>query len=218
MAAEAFANNKHADVKTRCIVSGYIRCAQRVIPDTNIPPLVEHLCLTFFWMPEFFTIHGGNIMLNDTKSLAENRSDRIQTVYGNILLSASPKIYRWYFEIMWGDEVSIGIDSSNKMHIMHDYTDKHHNKHHFYAYNDNGLLSSLKLTNKKWGKACSPQNIIKMELNAKLRTLSYYLDNEMLGTAFAKVNLRHRTYHMAVCLPEDGEIELLHFEQLQINS
>ena len=74
-----FVKIKNIDEKIKDIVCGYIRRCQYLLPNNNpyynIPSLVEHLCITYYWISEYFTDHGNSITVNEQKNIATNTDD-----------------------------------------------------------------------------------------------------------------------------------------------
>ena len=62
-----FVKIKDVDNKKKLIVMGYIRIYQNLFENNNtyynIPSLVQYLCIAYYWIAEYFTIHGDNINL-----------------------------------------------------------------------------------------------------------------------------------------------------------
>ena len=94
-----FGSSKDVDQRTKDIVIGYIKQCQKLLPFKNnsyynIPPLIEHVCIYYYWIKEYFTDHGDSIILNDDKNIATNTVDSYETVYGNILIKRIDNLYQ----------------------------------------------------------------------------------------------------------------------------
>ena len=115
---------KNVDKRTLFTVSGFIRKCQKLLPHDNvyynIPSLVEHICISFYWIAEYFTIHTENILLTDNKNTAKTVGNSVTTVYGNIKVSDPSIIYKWTFKAEQG--LGIGIDSSIKSTPENDFS------------------------------------------------------------------------------------------------
>ena len=108
---------QNVDDRTKMIVKGFIKQCQILFPQNvpyyNIPTLVNHLCLLFYWQREFFQIFNGKrVELSEDKMEVrtfDNDSDtRWNTLYGNIVFDneSHPNTIIEY-------EMDINISASN---------------------------------------------------------------------------------------------------------
>ena len=121
---------KKADQISKDIVTGFIKDAQTLLPNEkstyyNIPELIFILTIIYYFNPEYFTIHGKYMRLNETKDTVERFMDPEafwirNTVYGNIVITKEDKgKFIWTFKTIEPPEeteIAIGIDSSGKAH------------------------------------------------------------------------------------------------------
>ena len=113
------------DDQTKLLIYGFNRECQRNlfpqnIPYYNIPPIVNHICLLFYWQKDFFKYHGENIALSDDKMTAKVSTKRNGwvTVYGNNTFNNKlyPNMiieYEMEINILPGDG-AFGITSADK--------------------------------------------------------------------------------------------------------
>ena len=87
---------KYADQRTKNIVYGFIKQCQQLLNKNNIyhyniPSSIQNLCLNYFWICEYFTLHGSDITLNKDKNIAKvNEKHSNGTVYGNFDINNNP--------------------------------------------------------------------------------------------------------------------------------
>eukprot|EP01084_Bolivina_argentea_P297262 512103_1 len=222
---------KQIDDKTKNIVYGYIRRYRKLLPNDiiyyDIPSLVQHLCISYYWTPkEYFTYHGIHMSVNTARNVAtmnkEGYNPEGVTVYGNIDIDDSLLIYKWSFKIIHDDDsaMSIGIDSSNKPEKFCNNTFVFENSNDFYAIRNNGWKYSFLIANEEESEPYSgwtQGDTVKMELNTMQKTLGYYVNDKYHGIAFDNIDCKNKTYKMAVCMSNwsynaEGELELIAFE------
>ena len=220
---------RFADQRTKDIVFGFIKQSQNLFNKNsiyhNIPSLVHNLCLNYFWISEYFTLHGSDITLNKDKNIAKvNKENSNGTVYGNVDIDINALVkYEWIFETSGFEEICIGIDSSNKQYPDKDYTDPVINKFNFYAYYNGGnkFFCGSDRTGTKYGDSWEDDQkyIIKMILNVPNKTLEYYVDNESEGIAFDNIDFNDKEYNMAVYTnrsDKESVVQLLDFKMLSL--
>ena len=74
---------KLADQRTKDIVNGFIKQYQKLLSKNNIyhyniPSLIQNLCLNYYWIKEYFTFHGVDIILNKDKTIAKMKQKTVQ--------------------------------------------------------------------------------------------------------------------------------------------
>ena len=240
--ATNFEKIKRCDQRTRDLVNHFIRTAQTLLqsndnPYYNIPPLVFALTLLYFWNPEYFTVHGNYIKLNETKDIMEFTEDydnsNSNTAYGNIVITKNDTgKFIWTFKIVKPHQeaiIAIGIDSSNKKFVNNRFyhTD---NKNMFYGYQsygdeifcDNGKGARIAnvIVKKRmdyiedYGCIYSDQcNEIKMKLDMDQKILRYYVNGKDQGIAFENICFDNdEEYSLCICIDDKMTIQLMKFE------
>ena len=211
---------KNIDKVTLYTVSGFIRESQTLLPSNNafyhIPLLVEHICINYYWIAEYFTVHGNGIQLNDKNNIAKNNGYLgFNSVYGNVDVSNSSMIYTWTFKASTG--LAIGIDSSNKSCYNDDFTDGIYNDAFFYSYLHNGYKYAHDLdviTGELAGDGWIEGDIIRMELNSSAKTLIFFVNNKDQAI-YNYINFDNKTkYTMAASLDFDSNIEIINFDHV----
>ena len=177
-------------------------------PYYNIPSLVFMITMLYYYNPEYFTIHGHQIMLNKDKNVAVTTLEIARnTVYGNVAIGRSSKgKHIWIFDITKPNKkviIAIGIDSSNKNFPDTSFNSLD-NESAYYAYQcwaEGTDKPSRRVYNRRvddakyavsYGvvfskKACQ----IKMELNMDNKSLKYYIDGDDQGTAFDNIYFKN---------------------------
>ena len=213
---------KNIDQRTKDIVIGYIKQCQLLLPQNNtyynIPSLVRHLCMAYYLIKEYFTKHSKDIELNENGSIATNTASDFRSAYGNIVIDGELlMIYKWWFKILRASVICIGIDSSNKKHIDVDYSNPEINYCNFGAYYCGGKKygHDLAYNGVDYGDAWGEDEVIKMELNTKKRTLQFHVNDKNQGIAFKDIDFKNKTYHMAIAMyGEQDSLELIDFQQI----
>ena len=110
------------DRRTDYLVSGFMREAQKLLPNTTIintiPLLVNIECMKYYHCAEKFDFWGYRLSVNASKAIVsyatDNYDQKYNTIYGTTCFNGdSLYIYEWTFKIIgsaWG--ISIGITSS----------------------------------------------------------------------------------------------------------
>ena len=102
---------------TKCIVFGYIRKCQQLLPSNkayfNIPTLVTYTCLSYYYIAEYFDIAGGNTSISSDKRTAiKSHSSWSNSTFGKMEInSQSNEIYEWKIKLtksLYGN-LAIGI-------------------------------------------------------------------------------------------------------------
>ena len=106
-------------------VFGYVRdVQQRLLPAIssyyNIPSLATYLILQYYYHGELFDIHGEQISLDDTKSIASINHISTNTVYGTVVIDFSKSfIYKWTIRMNENDgdskKIAIGIAAEKQI-------------------------------------------------------------------------------------------------------
>ena len=102
------------------LVYGYIRILQTVTQISNIPPLISHTILAFYYIAEYFAMTGNDsIISNDNMTITKQKKDYDwnNTSYCNKWInSMNQVIAKWEFEIIrgsgdFGGGISFGLVS-----------------------------------------------------------------------------------------------------------
>eukprot|EP01084_Bolivina_argentea_P026656 49590_1 len=96
---DIFAKLKRVDNHSKDLVFGYIRRIQNALSFRDIPPLVCHICLSYYYEDEFFSSAGTEVTIsNDRMTIFKhaNISGWSNTSYGNIWIDSHiPQIAKW---------------------------------------------------------------------------------------------------------------------------
>merc|ERR1712232_496954 len=149
---------KRVDKQSRYIIFGCIREIESTLDATNvnlfknIPLLVTSLCMTYYFIPEFFddSISNQIKLTNYKRNMRTNyRNDKLN--YGSITISSTNKlISEWHLKIKhikgMMNGIHIGISS------MIDNDKKKDNNH--YGYYGGGFVFETIKNTKKWRSYC----------------------------------------------------------------
>ena len=240
---------KATDQKTKDIVNGFIRDSQNLLPNDknqyyNIPSLVFIITILYYYNPEYFTIHGDLMELNQDKNIVTMNgfysSTSIKAVYGNVMIEmGSTGKHIWTFNIIKPNQqaiIVIGIDSSNKQFINSDMNTTS-NYYPFYGYQSYGddimfpaqnewpSYAGYRIYNESvdkntyeydYGDVYSDaKNEIKMELNMDNKTLKYYVNGKDQGIAFKNICFNNdEKYSMFISLDERMTVKISDYQHL----
>ena len=129
---------KMIDIRTKTLLFGYIHEAHSLLDtNKNIPDLITYICLSYYYIAEFFTKFGDSIEYDIETCTVTNVSSELRspaTAYGNIALTTYGKtmlfkqkltynLYIWKIKVIRNATgyLCIGIDSSNKAYLNRDY-------------------------------------------------------------------------------------------------
>ena len=236
---------KPADQKTKDTVNGFTRGLQSLLPNdhnnyNNIPSLVFMIITLFYYNPEYFTIHGDHMILNDDKSIIKMLyygSGSINLVYGNIVINKSSTQKRiWTFNIMKPNvdaTMVISIDSSNKKFANGESIgSKANNATSYYgnqSHNDVSIAlrddDSIRVYNSTvdeneypyyYGEVYSDYiGEVKMDLNMNLKTLKYYVNERDQGIAFKDICFKNdEQYSMCITLDDEMTVKLSDYQHI----
>ena len=227
---------KKVDHKTRDIINGYIRNAQKLLPENsfyNISSLIQTIIMIYCYNPEYFTIHGKGLKLNENKDtiqfMEQYMTLNAYTAYGNIAINKYDQgIFIWKFKIVKPLRVAIiaiGIDSSQKKHPNLHFA---HADTPCYGYQSYGNTSrepptGLRLCtvlddNNDTNYGCiysNDRDEIIMEFDMNDKTLRYLVNGKDQGIAFNNITFdNNEEYTMCVSLDDDMIIQLTEFQHV----
>lgn len=174
---------------------------------------------------EYFTVHGGNIIVNYRLTQARlnlMNTHTVHTVYGNAVVmydDTSIKQYIWnfkLFKLLSDDVFVIGIDSSKKKHIQTNFADSTINTNDFYAFGSKGKIftstnqSNMDIFAHPDYDIWKSNDEIRIELDCTYNTLSLFINDNCRGLI---LNIKAATtYNLAIAMtPKYGIIELMTF-------
>jgi len=169
---------------------------------------------------EYFRISGDNIaIINDCRTIKKFRSG-IHTAYGKYIVhSVSDDIYQWTLRIDRGGnggELVIGIASK----IMTCLNESFYQYDEFENYSLNVCNGYIVTQNmfEQYSMKSQSNDIVRMELNMRLCTLSYYINGQFQGIAYDEIEKNESVcYQLAVSLEGDQDgITLLDFKVVSL--
>ena len=228
---------KKVDQRTKSIINGFMKEAQSLLPFQdnsyyNIPDLVFMITILYYFNPEYFSVHGRNMELNENKDIMGSHGGR-NTVYGNIVITKKDRgKFIWTFKLIEPKEnviMTIGIDSSNKAFVNDRFYCSGYG-HVFYGYQsysefDTGslMMRSSEVEKQSWKDTdqgyeygviySDTESQVKMELNMDDKTLKYYVNGKDQGIAFQNICFENdEKYSMCISLDEPMSVRLLDFK------
>ena len=146
----------------------------------------------------------------------------LNTAYGNVLIDGQFLcIFEWSIKIIRDEyhTIGIGIAESNKWWINTNYLFKNDP---FYSYFSKGEIFSMSddktkralCCGTKYGEQFYANDIIKMEVNTKEKTIRYYKNGKDLGIAVNDINFKNNIrYNLAVVMGAKNDcIQLIDFK------
>lgn len=231
---------KTVSKRTKHIIHAYTHSIQKLFPfDVNpyycIPELVELTIILFYYIFEYFTVYGSNLIAIDDNTLEVTEKGYVGSAYGNIQFHKSYEYNKllWTFQLLHlFDEplhslIAFGMDATDKYFANDEFYYAQWDKTKdigkpFYALQYYGSkttdLYSEDIIGDTYGKGKPAKigDIVKMEVNIKEGTIVYYHNEENQGIAFDDVKFEDDLfYYMAIYLEGVGaKIKLIEFEQM----
>lgn len=142
---------KHADYHSKSLAFGYTRDIEKSHKNLKIPFDVKCVCLSYYGVPDRFTDHGDNIIVNHIGNIAEGKTKnhQRQTVYGRMVIdikNTTYNTYRWRFRVTILHQHSPGfyIGISENISILNDSCYGHNTDHKAICFrSDGGMYPSL---------------------------------------------------------------------------
>lgn len=233
---------KKSDEKSTLLVFGYLRSIEKSLISVrlNIPLALKCYCLSYYFLNDYFTIHGDNIIVNESGTIAQGNKSLFSrnTVYGNELieLNVNHRHYQW----KWKFRLSqinpdtpgfwIGIDSSNKNKVNCTYS-IYDDTYFFYGLTNKGRIVrsgsypvKMLESKKKWGQ----ETMIDMRIQFTTLKCTEMADSEGWWLIFRDisqdmeeswVSIKESKYHLAIVMSEKGQkIELLKYKFINNNN
>eukprot|EP01084_Bolivina_argentea_P231709 390670_1 len=192
------------------LVFGYIRTQFNKLfaKRENIPPIINWICLQYFWEREYFTSHHPGLKLNETNDIVTCNfplsTSRVFTIFGNILIGFDNNtLYEWKIKILYLDtskykndnDIGIGI-ASHKAAVRGHFLDQCKPS---YCYLSNGFIESSDGSTYLYGEKYKTNDTITMQLNLKRKMLKFYVNNKDQGIVKLKIDYK-KLYYLAIAL------------------
>ena len=220
MATVSFDRLKLVDQRTKDLVEGFIKKASH---DIDIPSSIVSVCILFYYLGEFFSTCGDAMKIDDNKTILKACPLARNTGYGNIRINNEYNcIYSWTLKLVALDIYNtwIGIDASNKEYSHRNFSLA---AKHYYAIDVRGSkksrISGQSSTRVNYGKRMKEGDIVKMDINTKDRTMSFWINDEYQGIAFEDVAFDGVEYYLAISLFKQNcehWVKLLDFRQVVV--
>ena len=229
---------KLVDQKTKDIVIGFIKIIENELSyGTIIPSLVITTCILFYHFPEFFTVYGDDITVNDTSTIITLTTSRFihQASFGNVKITGNNCIYSWTIQCLEqnGYASFIGIDASNKSLINNFVPERRPELINYYAMDSRGNIhthshqqSQGHFRRRYEIRYCSGFDIddtIKMNVDTINKTIEYYVNDEYQGVAFKNIEIENPEieYYLVVHMgsshyADDSSFEIVDFTRIYL--
>ena len=234
MSREQFSMTQHFDQKIKDIVLGFTREVQALLPYQqrsyyNIPLLVSHIIIWYYSPIEYFTAHGGSIIISKSKEIAILQYKNplaSNTFYGAFKINKNGN----YNKLIWNLLINIpndqtiaviGIDSSNQTAVNCTFAHPMHSGKYYgwqssvrYLGQAGIFMSHDKTLNHTYGVTWSKSHVnVVMGLNVKNTTLKFYVDGEDQGIATDNVQFEDGDeYLLAISMDEAlSKVQILDF-------
>ena len=233
---------KDVDDYIKNIVNGYIHTSQSLLPHEQntyyiIPPLVGYLITAYYYEPECFAFFPESITKNEKKDVITHSSLRDISIFGNMKISKNLYCNKfiWTLKISnccIGLSIAIGIDadSSKDVESLFDCNERadvpfyayesyyrKYSQNSFFHYFTGDMKEST--IRGKYGICYVEQeteNILKMALDTKNKTLRYYVNEKDQGIAVDDVMLdNNEEYTLAISAEAHVTVQLLQFQQIR---
>ena len=219
-----------ADQKTKDIVQGYVRKNQSLLPFQqnpyyNIPQLVTHLCILYYYIPEFFEISGKNLVISDNGNLITriNQSSWDCTAFGHNVIPSMKNnfIYKWYVKIIKSNEcgIMIGIVAGdwNQNKYKAFYPDNMGYAYYCYSGEPYKQYTATEVRLSRKGKPKQGDTVC-VELNMIKKHIVIHLNGKELGIAASNIQTADNIeYRFAVSMYMEGnKLKLTKFECLSL--
>lgn len=198
------------------LVFGYINRIERK-HSIIIPNEIKSICLEYYLIKEYFTVHGANISLDETNMIATHSTYSPDTVYGNYLIDptdATIARYKWKL-VTNGPQFSViylGIDSSNKEYISNDFTNWSVNKHAWYAFSKSGITLRHDIQCGQLSDVTIQNNEI-FNLVLDVEKKSFAIKSAEYEEAHEDIETVNVQYYLAITMASpDQKIQLIDFE------
>ena len=192
----SFEEVKYIDSLSKDTINGYLRRIQSLLPShniyyRNIPSLVCHWCLLYFYIKECFDVTKSEKNCSFTKDNTVVTKDNI-TLRGTIFLMNVVRkgIHKWKFKLIKVQRYALtigvwkGEQTDNTGSISTDEFSK--GKAYGFMVNHQLLIPGDAPSRKRhWTyTTCKSGDVVEMILDLNKRQLSYSVNNESLGIAY----------------------------------
>ena len=216
---------KQIDDKIKCVIFGYIRNVQNILPSNkpfyNIPQLISYIILLYFYEYECFEIAGKDIKISSNGKIITKKStfnlNLKNTTFGEYIIEWKNNndniIYEWKIKLNKIHRWDVIGFASNHTQNDNDYMSSKINP--FYCI----FMGGFKLRLNKileYSDVFKSGDIIKINFNLIQKKLIFYKDTISNGIVFKNIQCNDGIkYKLAICLSKnESEIELIDFKVL----
>ena len=213
---------KKIDTRTKHLLYGFIHNTQTLLPTNNayynIPDLIVHLCLMFYYIKEcwdpIWCIDIGNFIVNKNEITKKKSLMGYKSAFLSQIVSKG--IHHWRFKIIirgGGNNIDIGICKTSKVNSenANAYFTKTPGDGYAYICTQGSLNGYGK--QKPLLPLCKQNDIIDMFVDLNTYQISYAINHGLKVLAFANIAKDEYRAAISMCNLEDT-IQLLLYEQL----
>eukprot|EP01084_Bolivina_argentea_P159362 277554_1 len=232
-----FISLKEVNKATQYSVSGFLREQRHMllplnISYYNIPPIVMHLCVMYFYQQETFDKHGDNMILNEKQNVVQMIDHGWNSVYGKYLIKTDkPHLYEWTVQILERhSDILIGIAGSNRKWVNDDFAFQFDSNHMYYAYGCAGKVYGCPRTktmhsdndwayNSLGGRIVNPDAVtegdfikVVLEIGTNENEIRFYKNNRMINWfRYVKFSTSQKCYFAVSMGAMDDRVKLVDF-------
>ena len=220
--ASLFKKFSKIDKRTKYGVYGWIRKAENELKLSNVPLMIQSICILYFYEDEIFNVFGTGIDVSkDKKSITKSMCGWTNNSYGiTKIQSNTNNVYEWEFIIKNRSDIErgiiIGISNAHKPNIM--LMDHMAENEYSYAHCCDGDTFNRYGNQWDWKKT-HPQHVlwwtddkITMTLNLATAQLIFFVNDEQKIRIENIVKGNDITYRMFVSMYFVNEcVQLLKF-------
>ena len=220
----AFKQLSQIDDRTKLCVHGWIRMKEKSLRLTNIPSMINAICILYFRDDETFNVIAQGVESSaNQKRISKILSERVigENNYGiNEMVSTTQFIYQWNLRVVkCGDnDIIFGITSNKKAHLFGDGYN--------YAFSRfgektctirNSLYFSPYIIKNSYGKRVEQGDIVTIIVDFKKGHIKIAINGIEQGILSKNVFTGHKDikYRLNVCLFGEGDcVEITNFSKI----
>ena len=213
----AFKQLSKIDERTKLSVHGWIRNKEKSLGLTNIPSMINAICILYFRDDEIFDVVDDDTTLSENKKKITKGgiSDADINYYGiNQILSTNDLVYEWDLKLIKHKKC---CNLGAIVGITENQTKASFAEGAYYAFGTNGWRKrsgNLEYW-ASYGQECYDDDIISIRVDLKKREIEFAINGIGQGIAFENVEKSKDTkYRLFVCLDFEGDcVEILNFSK-----
>ena len=211
------------DERVKLSVFGFVRDSQKLLPDYiptfyNIPSLIIHIILAFYYETDFFYKYPSNIEVSSDKKQFKVKSNDIYqwvNIFGKIGINSLSHV-RCFWKIKTIKSISnmfIGIVSHRNLERPYQYW---YSQQFYTLFNGGqirGQLDGKTYNEEMYGSGYGKDDIVTMYLDMENKELSFDINDNKYGVAVSKIKCgKNITYYLGISVIDaDHEMCIVDF-------